>query len=45
MKTLIKLALLLIICLIVYAIGWGNGQASAYKKMENAPSLDELYSK
>lgn len=36
---LIKLGILAIICLICYAIGWGNGQASVYHKMQNETEL------
>lgn len=36
---LIKFGIVATICIVVYCIGWGNGQDSAYKKMENQTEL------
>jgi hypothetical protein len=36
---LVKFGIVAAICIVIYCIGWGNGQASAYKKMENETEL------
>lgn len=36
---LIKVGILAAICIVIYYIGWGNGQANAYKKMSNETEL------
>jgi hypothetical protein len=42
MKFLLKLLILVCFSLFSYYIGWGNGQASAYAKIEHTPSLFDL---
>lgn len=42
MKLLIKLLIVVCLCGVSYYIGWGNGQASAYNKLEHTPSLFDL---
>jgi len=45
MKTIFKQAIIILcIGLVMYMIGFGHGQASAYKKKTDDTSLDSLYS-
>lgn len=44
-KTLIKQAIIILgIGIVLYAIGFGHGQASAYKKKNDIHTTDALYS-